>query len=390
MSFDELTDRASTISSKWRLMERATGVSAPDGLPMWIADMDFRSPAFVTAAAQELLDAGFYGYFCKQEDYIEAIVWWMKNRHGWPVEPTSILTTAGLGHAIGVCCRAFSDPGDDILIFTPVYDEFEKVITQSGRRAVECQLAIRDGVYVMDLPAYDALVTPRSKAVLLSSPHNPAGRVWSRQELRALADFCTRHDLLLISDEIHQDLVFEGHSHIPMPVAAPEAIGRTIVLTAASKTFNIAGTRTGNMIIPDGALRRRANEWLRGINVPLNIFGSEMVKAAYSPQGAAWVDALVRYIEVNQRAFEAGVGSLPGVSVMPMQSTYLSWVDFSGTGMEMDEIIRRVVDDARIGPKFGPKFGKGGDGFLRFNIGTQRARIDEAVTRLRHAFRDLQ
>lgn len=390
MNFDELTDRASTISSKWGMQEQATGVTASDGLPMWIADMDFRTPDFITNAAQELLDQSFYGYFHTVEQYRAAICWWMENRHGWRVEDDAVLTTYGLGNAIGLMCHAFTEPGDGVMIFTPVYDEFARVINAGGRTVIECPLEIENGKYVMNFAAYDALVTPNTKMVILCSPHNPAGRVWTQAELREVADFCIRHDLILLSDEIHQDLVFEGHTHIPMPVAAPDAINRTLVLSAASKTFNIAGARTGNVIAPDPRLRKTVKDLLSALSIQPNIFGKVMVQAAYSPAGASWTDDLVAYLQEGRDILDAGVSAIPGVKFMPMESTYLSWVDFSALGMPSDEVNRRVTQDARIGPKFGPKFGTGGDGYLRFNFGTQHARIREAVDRLQHAFRDVQ
>ena len=225
--------------------------------------------------------------------------------------------------------------------------------------------------------------------LILCSPHNPGGRVWTRAELDQIADFARRHELILVSDEIHHDLVFPGHTHTP--TARIEGIAdRLVTMTAASKTFNIAGAHTGNVIIADEGLRTRFAARMAGLGLSPNSFGLTMTEAAYSPEGAAWVDELVAYLDGNRRMFDDAVADIPGLASMPLESTYLSWVDTSGTGMPLAEVRARVEDQARIAANLGPTFGKGGESFLRFNIGTPRARIEEACTRLRDAFADLQ
>jgi len=233
-------------------------------------------------------------------------------------------------------------------------------------------------------------MTGLEKAVLFSSPHNPAGRVWSADELDALAEFCVAHDLLLMSDEIHHDLVFPGFTHLPFAVAVPEVANRLILLSSASKTFNIAGSRLGTLHIPDSALRARFAARMTALNIQPNLLGVALTRAAYSPRGGEWVDALVSYLAENARVFEQGIEAIPGLRVMPMQGTYLSWVDFAGTGMEMGEVLRRVKGAARIAPGPGKEFGTGGESSLRFNIAMPRARVEEAAQRLQGAFADLQ
>jgi cystathionine beta-lyase len=241
----------------------------------------------------------------------------------------------------------------------------------------------------MDLDALAAGLTGRERMVVLCSPHNPGGRVWDREELRALADFCVAHDLLLVADEIHHDLVMPGNRHVAMPLAAPEVLDRLIMLTATTKTFNTAGALTGNVIIPDAGLRERFCAAHLAAGTGLNRFGVLTATAAYEG-GADWVDALCRYLAGNAELFEAGVAAIPGLRPMPLDATYLAWVDFAGTGMAPAEFTARVERDARIAPSRGIAFGKGGESFLRFNIATQRARVAEAVTRLQAAFADLQ
>lgn len=390
MSFDQVIDRRGTHSNKWDTMEAAYGVSSDDGLAMWVADMDFRSPECVQNAVREMLEWGIYGYYGNYQPYREAICWWMENRHGWQVDPSWIFTTHGLCNAVALCLQTFTEPGDGVVLFTPVYHSFARVTRNNDRRVVECPLVLRDGRYEMDFEAYDALLTGNEKAVIFCSPHNPGGRVWTQEEMAGVAAFCERHDLLLISDEIHHDLVFEGNTFTPMHAAQRDIEHRLVLLTAASKTFNIAGTHTGNVIIPDAKLRKRFDRTMRAVNADPANFGVHMVTAAYSPDGAAWVDELVPYLQRNRDAFEMGVNGIPGVRAMPLEATYLSWVDFSGTGMDMEEVHERVFRQAKIAANYGHTFGTGGESFLRFNIGTQHARIQDAIGRLQSAFSDLQ
>ena len=391
MSFDQIIDRRGTNCTKWDMMGAPSiGVPAEDGLAMWIADMDFAAPDFLQEATQKLIEKANYGYFIGEPEMKQQISRWMKTRHGWSVDPSEMFSTYGLGNAIAICLHTYTQPEDEVIIFTPVYHEFSAKIRRAGRAVKESPLVIRDGVYHMDLEALEASMTGREKLLIFCSPHNPAGRIWTADELKALAAFCARHDLLLISDDIHHDLTYPGTAYVPLPVAAPEAADRLIMLTSASKTFNIAGTRLGTVSIPDEALRKRFGDWLDSLNIQPNLLGLVQTEAAYSQRGAEWVDQLRTYLAENSRVFLDGMGQIPGVTPMPMQSTYLTWVDFTNTGMEMSEVIRRVREDARIAPSIGAEFGAGGENFLRFNIGTPRAQVTEAVERLQNAFADLQ
>ena len=390
MDFDTLIDRRGTRCAKWDAMEQRCGVAADDSIAMWVADMDFRSPDCVQDAVAEMLAHGVYGYHGDDSAYREAIGWWMQTRHGWNLDPAHILTSHGVVNGVALCIEAFTEPGDGIVLTTPVYHAFARVIRAAGREVVEMPLRVEGGTHRFDIPTWDAAMTGREKMLILCSPHNPGGRVWSVDELREIADFARRHDLLLVSDEIHHDLVFSGARHVPMPVAAPEVEDRLIMLTAASKTFNIAGLHTGQIIIAEDALRRRLTARMAALGISANSFGLEMTRAAYSTEGAAWVEELLGYLDGNRQVFDAGVNAIPGIRSMPLESTYLAWVDFSRTGMEPEEFTRRVQQDARIGVNLGPTFGKGGETWLRFNFATQRARVEEAVDRLHAAFADLQ
>ncbi len=389
MSFDEIIDRRDTHCAKWDKMEDLYGVPRDTGIAMWVADMDFRPPQVVQDALRGMLDHGVYGYFGDDSKYLAAIQWWMENRHGWKVEADSIFTTHGLVNGTALCVDTYTDPGDGIVLFTPVYHAFAKVINAAGRKVVECEMPNDDGVYRMDFDTWDAQMTGAEKMVILCSPHNPGGRVWTRDELQGVADFAKRHDLILVSDEIHHDLVMPGHNHIPM--AHIDGVeDRLIMMTATTKTFNIAGSHSGNVIIPDPDLRAKFGARMMALGLSPNSFGLFMATAAYSPEGAAWVDDLCAYLDGNRKLFDAGVNAIPGLKSMNLEATYLAWVDFAGTGMAREEFTKRVEQDACIAVNHGPTFGKGGDSFLRFNIATPRARVEEACNRLADAFKDLQ
>lgn len=390
MSFDEIIDRHGTHSIKWDMMEKIYGVPAEDGIAMWVADMDFRPPACVTAALQKMVDHGIYGYFGDDSAYKAAIGWWMATRHGWQIDPDWVFTTHGLVNGTAMCVDTYTAPGDGVILFTPVYHAFARVIKAAGREVVECPLVNADGRYEMDFDAYDAQMTGREKMVVLCSPHNPGGRVWTRDELQGVADFCKRHDLILVSDEIHHDIVMPGQKHTVMDLVDDSIRDRLVMMTSTTKSFNIAGAHLGNVIIPDAGLRAAFAARMGALGISPNAFGLHMATAAYSPEGAAWIDALCAYLDGNRQVFDAGIAAIPGLKSMPLESTYLSWVDFTDTGMSSKEFTARVERDARIAVNHGPSFGLGGETFLRFNIATPRVRVEEAVERLKAAFADLQ
>ncbi|MHA7875650.1 MalY/PatB family protein [Roseivivax sp.] len=390
MSFDEIIDRVGTGCMKWDGMEKLYGVSPETGIAMWVADMDFRPPEGVTQALRGLADHGIYGYPGPDEAYREAICWWMQTRHGWSIEADWIFSTHGLVNGTAMCVDTWTEPGDGVVLFTPVYHAFAKVIRAAGREVVECPLTSENGRYGMDFDAYDAQMTGREKMVILCSPHNPGGRVWSEAELRGVADFARRHNLILVSDEIHMDLVMPGQRHRAFDTIDHGIRDRLVMMTAATKTFNIAGAHIGNVIIPDPALRSAFGARMAALGMSPGLFGLEMVKAAYSAEGAEWVDGLCAYLEGNRQVFDAAVAEIPGLASMPLEATYLAWVDFAGTGMAPREFRARVEQEAGIAVNHGETFGSGGESFLRFNLATPRARVEEAAERLAKAFADLQ
>lgn len=390
MTFDTPIDRAGSHCAKWDMMPSLYDLSPQDGLAMWVADMEFRPPQVVQAALEKMLAHGVYGYFGDDRAYLDAIRWWMGTRHGWEVAPEWVFTTHGLVNGTALCVHSYTRPGDAVILMTPVYHAFARVIKAAGREVLECPLVLDEGTARLDLATWEALLTGRETMLILCSPHNPGGRVWTVEELRQIADFCRRHDLILVSDEIHHDLVYPGRKHTVMAKAAPEIADRLVMMTATTKTFNIAGAHIGNVIIPDPALRKTFANTINAMGISPNSFGMHMATAAYSPEGAVWVDDLMRYLDGNRRLFDDGIAAIPGLRSTPLEATYLAWVDFSGTGMAPAEFIERVEKQARIATNHGASFGKGGENFLRFNLACPRAQVAEAVDRLHKAFADLQ
>lgn len=390
MTFTDLIDRRGTFSSKWDKMEKLYGVSPEDGLAMWTADSDYATAPCVIEAVRRAADHGVFGYSWQHPAYLQAVQWWMQNRHDWAIDTDWVLTTQGLGNAIALSLDVWSEPGDGVVIFTPVYHEFAHKVNKTGRRVVECPLVRAGDTYEIDLDDAQSRLDVSEKLLLWCSPQNPSGRVWTSDELRAVAAFAERNGLILISDEVHHDLVYPGHTFVPMDVAAPDARPWTVTLTAPSKTFNIAGQRTGNMIIPDDKLRAQMRHRLNTLDYDPSALGVAIITAAYSPEGAEWVDAQIDHLNGNRALFDAAISEIPGLWSMPLQATYLAWVDFSGTGMDHAEFVRRLRDDARIATSSGSGFGTGGETFERFNLATQRARVEDACARLKLAFSDLQ
>ncbi len=389
MQFDTAPDRRNTHCVKWDAMQSIYGVDPNEGISMWVADMEFKAAPCIQKAVQDMVDHGVYGYFGDESKYRGAIQWWMDTRHNWQINPDWIFTTHGLVNGTALCVDAFTNPGDGIVLFTPVYHAFAKVIKAAERQVVECELVNNDGRYEMDFTAYDAQMTGNERMVILCSPHNPGGRVWTKSELQAVAAFAKRHELILVSDEIHHDLTMPGQTHTPM--AHIDGItDRLVMMTATTKTFNIAGSHVGNVIIEDPDLRARFGARMAALGMSPNSFGLFMATAAYTPEGAAWVDEVKAYINENRQVFDAGINAIPGLASMNLEATYLAWVDFANTGMSREEFTTRVEQTAKIAANHGPTFGKGGDSFLRFNLGAPRSQIEDAVTRLQAAFKDLQ
>lgn len=389
VNFDEIIDRRNSHSNKWDDMEAVYGVSSDDGLAMWVADTDFKPPQAVNDAVAKLAKHGVHGYYDKADSFNDAVIGWMQRQHGWQVNANEITPVHGLGAAIALCVQAFTEKSDSVIIFTPVYHSFARYIKANQRNVVESEMINTDGRYTLDLDGLQTALTGREKMMIFCSPHNPGGRVWNVKELQQVADFCARNDIVLVSDEIHHDLVYSGNTHTPMPVAAPEISDRLVMLVAPSKTFNVAGGVTGCVIISDPELGNQFKSASQANGYTKNRYGMTMAETAYN-NGDEYVVELVEYLAENHRIFDEGVNKIPGVRSMKLESTFLAWVDFSGTGMPMEDVKSRVEKHAKIAANHGESFGKGGENFLRFNLGCRREVVQEAVERLQKAFKDLQ
>ncbi|MEM9061365.1 MAG: PatB family C-S lyase [Pseudomonadota bacterium] len=385
--FDTVIDRRGTHSVKWDGMAGRLGLTAEDQIPMWVADMDFAAPPAVNDAIRGLVDHSVHGYFGDDSQMRAAVTNWMSTRHGWEPDPDWMSWVHGLVAGIGFSIQAFTEKGEGVVVFSPVYHMFGNTVKAAGRTLIESELKQVQGRYEMDLDRLAQDLPDNARMVLFCSPHNPGGRVWTADEITALANFCAERDLILVSDEIHHDLVFDGATHLVTHKAAPQIADRLVTLVAPTKTFNIAGSLTGVVAISNPVLRKKfADAKAACGSGASNRFGMVAAEAAYR-HGAPWLDALLPYLQANRDALDKAVADhMPGVRSMPLQATYLAWLDFSGLGRDMAEVTKQVEHEARIAVNRGGTFGQGGDGWLRFNFACPRATLDEAIERLADTF----
>lgn len=388
--FDRIIDRRGTHSSKWDNIAKLSGITAPDAIAMWVADMDFAAPPGVAEALMAEVRRGIHGYYADTGTWAEALAAWLKRRHRLTIDPAWVTPVPGIVAGLGMVLQALSEPGDEIVLFPPVYHAFRRIIAANDRRVVDGQLVNQQGRYVMDLDNLRRHISPRTKIVFLCSPHNPGGTVWTREELRALAQFCAEHNLILASDEIHCDLIFSHATHTPTLDAAPEIADRLVSCFAATKTFNLAGAHMGALVTSNPVLRGKIEARIAAANLnSLNSFGMIATEAAWRT-GDAWLDALLPYLEANRDLLHGRIEkAAPGARAMKLDSTYLAWVDFAGTGLSAKEVDERIAKRARIFASPGAQFGAGGDGWLRFNFATPRPLLREALDRIDEAFSDL-
>jgi cysteine-S-conjugate beta-lyase len=389
--FDRIIERRGTHASKWDQMAKLSGITAADAIPMWVADMDFAAPPGVTEALARTVERGVHGYYADTGSWAEALSDWMARRHGVSIKPEWVSPTPGIVSGLGLILQALSAPGDEVVVFPPAYHAFRKIILANDRRILDAELQQRQGRYVIDLDALARKLTPRTKVVFFCSPHNPGGNVWSVEEIRALASFCAAHDLILVSDEIHCDLVFNGAKHTPTLNAAPEIADRLITCVSATKTFNLAGAHVGACVTSNAALKQKVDARIAASGLgSYNAFGMIATEAAWRT-GEAWLDALLPYLDGNRKLLDQRIEhAAPGARSMRLDATYLAWVDFSATGLAAEDIARRVSGRARIFASPGSQFGPGGETWLRFNFATPRPILEDALDRLDDAFSDLR
>lgn len=386
MNFDNSIDRSLTASEKW---DRASSLfGASDILPMWVADMDFAAPEPVLRALHSRVEHGVLGYTYPTESYKASLVDWMRTRHRYPIEPEWIQHCPGVVPAMSLIVQGFTEPGDAVVVQSPVYPPFFKVVEGHGRRLALNPLKLgENGDYTMDFEDLEKQLSGGDiRMFLLCSPHNPVGRVWSREELLRLEELLSRYNVLVVSDEIHADLVYEQGAHIPYASLSADAASRTFLCTAPSKTFNIAGLNTANIIIPNADLRSRFQQEIQrfflGSITPL---GMTAAHAAYR-DGSEWLDALLSYVKGNLDYIRGYVSEhLPEISVNNPQGTYLLWMDFRRLRLNELELARFLADQAGLGLNAGTAFGPGGEGFMRLNAGCPLSMAEEAMRRLHKA-----
>ena len=389
--FDYGLDRRNTRSTKWDGCNEKFGVDASvDMIPMWIADMDFRSPQEVAEAVMERAKAGCYGYTTKPDSVYEAVIRWVRERYHWEVKKEWILFTPGVIPGFNIAIQNLTKPGEGVIVQTPVYYPFMEAAKNNGRKLVSNPLIEQDGRWTMDFADLENKVKdPNNKMLILCNPHNPVGRAWTAEELERLGNLCADHGVILISDEIHGDLMMGGSRHQATAALSEKIRDNTITQYAPSKTFNMAGLQTAYTIIPNDQVRAA---FIKGLNANrifnLNWFGSAALEAAYERSGN-YVEELCAYMDANMDHMKRFLDArLPELKMEKPEATYMVWVDFRGTGMSTEEIESFIIQKARIGVDMGTWFGEGGAGYLRFNLACPRKILDGALQRLETALKE--
>ncbi len=374
--FDKTIDRRATNSYKWD--------SAPEGvLPMWVADMDFRTAPAIIDALQKRVVHGIFGYTRVPDAYYDAVTSWFSRRHGWDIDREWIIYTSGVVPAVSAVIKALTVPGDKVIVQTPVYNCFFSSIRNNGCEIVSNPLCRTADTYEMDFDALERCAAdPRAKVMLLCNPHNPAGRVWTPDELTRLGNICLRNGVTVVSDEIHCELVYQGFKYTPFASLSDAFLHRSVTCVSPSKAFNIAGLQIANIVTFDADLRRRID---KAINInevcDVNPFGVAATIAAYN-EGEEWLNQLVDYLHGNYEAMaEFCRRELPEFSIARLEGTYLVWMDCSSLGMSSDALEHALLDDARLWLNAGTMYGAEGEGYMRWNIACPRSVMLDGLNR---------
>jgi cystathionine beta-lyase len=384
-NFDEIVPREGTNCLKYDAREMF--FKSKDALPLWVADMDFKTPDFIVNAIKKRLEHEIFGYTFRSDSYYQAIIDWMKRRHDWEIKKEWISFSPGVVAGLTFAIEAFSNPGDKVVVQPPVYFPFFDCVKGTKRKMLENPLKMENGRYTFDFEDLKSKIDEDTKLLLLCNPQNPGGMVYSREELEELATICLENKIMIISDEIHSDLIFDGHKHIPLASISEEIAANCMVSMAPSKTFNVAGFSSSIVIIPD---KTKFVRYERAIGVGHlgmgNIFGTIATEAAYT-HGDEWLEQMLSYLWENYLLLEDFFETnLPKVKVMKPEATYLIWLDFTAYGMKNKELSDFATEKAKVGLNDGGRFGTGGDGWLRINIGCPRNTLVEALERLEKAF----
>lgn len=383
-NFDEIIERRGTDSVKHDALNDVFGCD--DIIPMWVADMDFRVPDCVVESLRRRAEHPIYGYTFLSPRWKPAIIKWVQQRYLWNITQDEIGFVGGIVPALAFAIECFTQPGDGVLIQPPVYHPYDHVTRDHGRRVVTNPLKLADGQYQIDFCDFERKVQ-ECKIFLLCHPHNPGGRVWSREELQQMSNICKRHNVLVISDEIHCDMTLKGYVHIPFATISEEAAQNSITLMAASKTFNIAGLKSSYHIIPNPEIRAKYSEYLR-INeldfAPL--FSTEPVAAAYE-EGGEWLEQMLEYVEKNIDYVQQYIKDyMPKLSMIRPQASYLVFIDARSLGLSHKCLVDFFVKEAKVGMNDGAMFGEGGEGFMRMNVGCPLSVVEQAMRRIKEAY----
>ncbi|HNT01197.1 MAG TPA: PatB family C-S lyase [Candidatus Saccharicenans sp.] len=387
--FDQPLDRRNTCSLKWDFCQKVLGV--PEVIPMWVADMDFPAPPEVVEAIKKRAEHGAYGYPLVPDSFWTSIINWMKKRHNWEIKRDWLTRAPGVVPSLNICVQTYTAPGDKIIVQSPVYYPFFSAVENNGRRIVKNPLIFKDNRWQMDLADLQRKIDGRTRMLILCSPHNPVGRVWTGEELQALAEIIIENDLLLVSDEIHEEHVYRGYKHLPIASLSPEIANRTITLTAASKAFNIAGLTTSVVIIPNQKLLNLYNIQTENLGLTTgNIFGLVALEVAYT-QGQAWIEQLVEYLENNMELARCFFEErLPEIKFLKPEGTYLALLDCRSLGLPQPELNEFFLKKARVYFDEGPIFGEELEGFERMNLACPRRLLTEALQRIEKAVTELR
>ena len=392
--FDEVVERRTSNSMKWAYQDAllSPDEAAADPLPMWVADTDFKAPPAVLEALHEAVDHGVFGYpGGATASYLHAVTEWQAKRFGWEVPREWVMQTSGIITTLKTAVQAFSAPGDSILIQPPVYAHFRDDVHMNGRHLAYAPLERVEDGYRFDAAVFEAAIRPDTKLFILSNPHNPTGNVWSEDELRTMGEICARKGVLVVSDEIHQDLIINpALRHVPFASLGEEFAQNSITCTAPSKTFNLPGLQSANVFVPNRRLREElARQYDRNMFPLVNVLGMVAAEAAYA-HGEPWLEEMLDYLRANHAHFADSVNSaLPQVRVLPADSLYLAWMDCRGLGMDAAALDKFMLTEARLWLDKGQKFGLEGHGYMRVNLGCPRSTVDEAIHRLTTAIESL-
>ena len=387
--FDKPVERRGTDSVKHDLAGALFGTD--DLQPMWVADMDFEVPGFIREAIIRRAEHPVYGYTYRPRRFFESAAAWLHRRHGWDVSPDAFSFSPGIVPALNMIVMAFTEPGDRVVVQPPVYFPFFSAVTNHGRELVYNPLVNREGKYGIDFGHLEEQFRNGARMLFLCHPHNPVGRVWRREELEKLAGLCTRYGILVISDEIHSDLLLFGNRHVPLASLGPEIADLTFTCIAPSKTFNLAGLYTSAVITLNRDLKKGYEQVLDAVHVGGgSLFGQVAFEEAYT-RGDEWLEQLIAYLEKNVAWLEAFIGEqIPGLIVSPLEATYLAWLDFSFLGLDDDGLRRFVTEDAGLALNDGPMFGPGGARHQRLNFATAGSELKRALIRLARAVRQVK